>query len=116
MEGIFAKTSLCPYTDVCESYKTINRSERWMEQALSQMRRAGQESLPRSEGGYTIYTLEERLSHMKRVKDRCYRYNKRCLKFWQFHRKRESTMSSDRLRNRLAIMGGITAPVPENKV
>lgn len=111
MEGIFELTSLCPYTEICESYRTISRSERWMEQALSRMRREGLDKLPKSEGGYTIYLLEERLNHMKRVKDRCYRYNKRCLRFWQLERIHESRAASDRMRNRLTILGGMRVPV-----
>jgi len=117
LEGIFETTSLCPFTDICESYQTIARSERWMEKTLSYMRREGLDSLPRSEGGYTIYMLEERLGHMKRVKDRCYRHNKRCLRFWQLERNRSNGKSYDQLRHRLAVLGSMPEPVPtENQV
>ena len=105
MEGVFEKTSLCPFTEMCESYKTIARSERWMEKILSHMRRNGLEELPKSEGGYTTYVLEARLGRMKRVKDRCYKHNKRCLRFWQFDRDRKNNRFYTQLGPRLAVLG-----------
>ena len=103
LKGIFEITSFCPFMDTCESYQTIERSEQWISKALSQMRRVGQDRLPESEGGYTALVLEDKLGQMSRIKDRCYRNNKRCLKFWQFNRNRESTIASIELRKNLTI-------------
>ena len=103
LKGIYEKTSLCPFTDICESYQTIRRSEHWMSKALSQLRRSGLESLPNSEGGYTALMLENRIGQMRRIKDRCYQHNKRCLKFWQFNRKQESTVININLLNNISV-------------
>jgi hypothetical protein len=72
-----------------------------MERALSTMRRGGVDSLPMAEGGYTVQDLQGRLTHLRRVKDRCYSSNGRCLRFWQFERKNERSVSLSRLRGRL---------------
>ena len=87
MEGVYETTSMCPYTGQCESYRVIVNSERWMEKALSQLRRSGQDRLPQSEGGYSDHVLMSKLEQLKRVKDRCYSHNGRCLRFWQFERR-----------------------------
>jgi hypothetical protein len=101
MEGVYERTGLCPYTGDCDSYRSIVNGERWMEKALSAMRRGGVDSLPRAEGGYTVDDLQSRLTHLRRVKDRCYSSNGRCLRFWQFERKNERSVSLSRLRGRL---------------
>jgi len=80
---MYERTSLCPYTDRCESYQTILRSERWMEHALSKLRREARQGVS-SYCGYTVEALLWRLEHMNRVKERCYKHNGRCLRFWQF--------------------------------
>jgi hypothetical protein len=101
MEGVYERTGLCPYTGDCDSYRSIVNGERWMEKALSAMRRGGVDSLPKAEGGYTVDDLQSRLTHLRRVKDRCYSSNGRCLRFWQFERKNERSVSLSRLRGRL---------------
>jgi len=82
-EHIFQATSLCPYTEQCDSYRTMVNSERWMGKALTRLRREGLSALPREEGGYTERGLEERLERLRSVKDRCHRHNGRCLRYWQ---------------------------------
>ena len=103
---------------MCESYQTIRRSEHWMSKALSQIRRSGLDSLPKSEGGYTALMLENKLGQMRRIKDRCYQHNKRCLRFWQFNRKQESTIVDIELQNKISIFSKINAssPIPEPQV
>jgi len=98
----------------CESYQTIGRSEHWMSKALSQMRRTGLDSLPINEGGYTALMLENKLGQMRRIKDRCHRHNKRCLKFWQFKRIQESTLTTDELQNYVSILSQMntSSPIP----
>ncbi|MBS7620436.1 hypothetical protein KEJ21_07325 [Candidatus Bathyarchaeota archaeon] len=37
-------------------------------------------------------TLQYRLNEIERIKERCYKYNHRCLRFWQFRRKEENKL------------------------
>jgi len=101
VKGVYETTSLCPYTGNCESYRTIINGERWMEKALSDLRRSGKDKLPRSEGGYTDHILMNKLSQLRRVKDRCYNHNGRCLRFWQFDKKNKEEQSMKVMRERL---------------
>jgi hypothetical protein len=101
VKGVFEATSLCPYTGSCESYRAIVNGERWMEKALSDLRRSGKEKLPKSEGGYTDHVLMNKLSQLRRVKDRCYNHNGRCLRFWQFDRKSKEEQSMRVMRERI---------------
>ena len=112
MEGVYERTGLCPYTGDCESFRSIVNGERWMVKALSTMRRAGADSLPGAEGGYTVDDLQGRLAHLRRVKNRCYSSNGRCLRFWQFERKNENRSSLNRLRRRLVADEGVVDPIP----
>jgi hypothetical protein len=112
MEGVYERTGLCPYTGDCESFRSIVNGERWMEKALSTMRRAGADSLPRAEGGYTVDDLQGRLAHLRRVKNRCYSSNGRCLRFWQFERKDKSRSSLNRVKRRLVADEGVVDPIP----
>ena len=112
MEGVYERTGVCPYTDECESYKAIYNSERWMERNLSRLRRAGLESLPEEDGGYSEQTLVDKLAHLRRVKGRCYGRNGRCLRFWQFEKRNEEHRSFDRLRKRMEVFGGVIGPAP----
>ena len=112
MEGVYDRTGLCPYTGDCESFRSIVNGERWMEKALSTMRREGKDSLPRAEGGYTVNNLQDRLAHLRRVKNRCYSSNGRCLRFWQFERMNENRSSLNRLKRRLASDEWVVDPIP----
>lgn len=89
MVEIYKSTGLCPYTGECESYQTIVNSENWIYKALSRLRREGSDRLPREEGGYSEQMLQNRLENLRAVKRRCYGYNGRCLRFWQFEKKKE---------------------------
>ena len=112
MEGVYERTGLCPYTGDCESFRSIVNGERWMEKALSTMRRSGADSLPWADGGYTVDDLQDRLAHLRRVKTRCYSGNGRCLRFWQFERKNKSRSSLNRLKRRLVVDEGVVDPIP----
>ena len=101
VDVIFDRRGLCPYTDICESYATIMNSERWMRKALYRLSKEGASSLPRAEGGYTIQTLQDRLEHLRKVKSRCNDYHGRCLRFWQFEKKREDNRSSSLVKRHL---------------
>jgi len=101
VKGVFETTSLCPYTGNCESYRAIVNGERWMEKALSDLRRSGKDRLPRSEGGYSDHILMNKLSGLRRVKDRCYNHHGRCLRFWQFDKKNKAEQSMRVLRERM---------------
>jgi hypothetical protein len=90
LSSVYEKTGLCPHTDVCDSYSAIVKSESWMERTLRGLRREGQVALPREEGGYTAEELQDRLLHMRRVKERCYSSNRRCLRFWQLEKHTQS--------------------------
>jgi hypothetical protein len=61
-----------------------------MERTLSGLRRGGRDALTREEGGYTADGLQERLLSIRRVKERCYSGNRRCLRFWQLERRARS--------------------------
>ena len=98
---MFDATSFCPYSEQCESYRTIVSSEEWISKALSKLRRMGVSSLPRDEGGYSERVLEGKLEQLKRVKDRCYRYNGRCLRFWQMKKAEEKNKGINGLRSRI---------------
>ena len=83
LASVYKRTGLCPHTAVCDSFSAIVNSESWMERTLSGLRRGGLDALTREEGGYTADGLQERLLNMRRVKERCYSGNRRCLRFWQ---------------------------------
>ena len=116
MEGVYERTGLCPYTGDCDSYRSIVNGERWMERALSAMRRGGEDRLPRAEGGYTAQYLQDRLAHLRQVKDRCYSSNGRCLRFWQFERKNKRNTSLSKLRKRFVEEGAVMDPIPVRTV
>ncbi|MCW3978645.1 MAG: hypothetical protein NWF12_02750, partial [Candidatus Bathyarchaeota archaeon] len=107
VEGIYKRTGLCPYTGECESFRTIAESERWMERALSRLRRGGMDGAADGEREYSEESLVDKLEHLKRVRERCYGYNGRCLRFWQFERRSEEERSLDLLKKRLSLMDGI---------
>ena len=94
MNTVYGRTNVCPYTDKCSSWRAIASSERWMEKALIKMRRAGLEKLPKGDGGYSVHSLESKLGHLRKVKKRCYGYNGRCLRFWQFENSKEEKSSN----------------------
>jgi hypothetical protein len=60
-----------------------------MERTLSGLRRGEEDPLAR-ERGYTADGLHTRLLRMRRVKERCYSGNRRCLRFWQLERRARS--------------------------
>ena len=101
-EEMFDATSFCPYSEQCESYRTIINSEEWISKALSKLRRMGVSALPRDEGGYSEGALEGKLEGLRRVKNRCYRYNGRCLRFWQLKKAEERNKSISGLRARIS--------------
>ena len=90
LASVYERTGLCPHTAACDSFSAIVNSERWMEKTLSGLRRAGRNALDREEGGYTVDDLQERIGHIRRVKERCYSGNRRCLRFWQLERRAHS--------------------------
>lgn len=81
---MFERTSTCPYTGRCESFKVIDNSESWMERELHRMRQVNMLGIPLAGFPFTPQGLNWRLDHLRKVKERCYRYNGRCLRFWQF--------------------------------
>ncbi|RLI10640.1 hypothetical protein DRO42_00600 [Candidatus Bathyarchaeota archaeon] len=87
MYRMFERTDLCPYTDRCESFQIICRAESWMERELARLRRENAQDF--GDGGYSVQALQWRLEHMRRVRERCYSYNGRCLRFWQFKAREE---------------------------
>ncbi len=112
MEGVHERTGLCPYTGDCDSYRSIVNGERWMGMALSEMRREGMDSLSRAEGGYSAHDLQGRIAHLRRVKDRCFSSNGRCLRFWEFERKNEYIMSLSRLKRKFVEDDRTLDPMP----
>jgi hypothetical protein len=106
-EGIYKRTGLCPYTGECESFRTIAESERWMERALSRLRRGETDGTADGEREYSEESLVDKLDHLKRVRERCYGYNGRCLRFWQFERRSREERSFDLLKKRLSLMDGV---------
>ena len=83
-----------------------------MKRALSKMRREGTDSLSQSEGGYTLNGLLSKLVHLRRVKNRCYSGNGRCLRFWQFKKKNEHHISFSKTRIRHATEKSIIENIP----
>lgn len=112
MGVIYERKGLCPYTDVCESFKTIVNSERWMQKALSRLRREGADRLPMAEGGYTVQTLHSRLEHLRKVRTRCYSHHGRCLRFWQFEKKMEDNKPVSQFKKRLEMREEPPPPIP----
>jgi hypothetical protein len=112
MEGVYDRTGLCPYTGDCDSYRSIVNGERWMERALSEMRREGMDSLSQAEGGYSEHDLQGRIAHLRRVKDRCFSSNGRCLRFWQFERKNKHNMSLSSLKKKFVEDDRALDPMP----
>ncbi len=83
-----------------------------MGKALSRLRREGLSVLSDEEGGYSEESLEDKLGHLRRVKERCYSHNGRCLRFWQFEKKKEEKKPLDWMKMRLEVFDRATAPVP----
>ncbi len=115
MQGMYGRTGVCPYMKECESFRTIVNSERWMERALSTLRRSGATSLPEDEGGYTEESLIGKLEQMRRVKERCYGHNGRCLKFWQFERRSRDDRSLESFKTRLEVIAGALSRAPSEQ-
>ena len=90
LASVYESTGLCPYTAVCDSFSAIVNSESWMERTLSGLRRGGRDALTWEEGGYTADELQERIVRIRRVKERCYNGNRRCLRFWQLEKRARS--------------------------
>ena len=111
LEGVYKRTGLCPYTGECTSFQTIVNNERWMGKALSRLRREGLSFLPDEDGGYSEESMEDKLGHLRRVKERCYSYNGRCLRFWQYERRKEDKKPFDWLKMRLEVFDRVTAPI-----
>ena len=84
---MFERTERCHYTDICESFQVMKRAERWMERSLSKLRITSGSNQINFEDFKTMESLQGRLAHLRKVKERCYRYNGRCLRFWQFKAK-----------------------------
>lgn len=112
MEGMYERTGLCPYTGECTSFRTIVKNERWMGKALSRIRREGASFLPKEEGGYSEESLVDKLEQLRRVKERCYSHNGRCLRFWQFERKKEDETPLFGLSRRLEVFKSIPVLTP----
>jgi len=89
MLEMFERTERCHFTDICESFQVMIRSERWMERSLSKLRISSGANPANPEDFQIMDGLQGRLAHLRRVKERCYCYNGRCLKFWQFKAKEE---------------------------
>ena len=87
LASVYERTGLCPHTAACDSFSAIVNSESWMERTLSGLRRERRDALTPEEGGYTTDELHGRLLSIRRVKERCYSGNRRCLRFWQLERK-----------------------------
>jgi hypothetical protein len=83
LASVYDRTGLCPHTAACDSFSAILNSESWMEKTLSGLRREGREALTREEGGYTADDLQGRILGIRKVKERCYSGNRRCLRFWR---------------------------------
>jgi hypothetical protein len=111
LEGIYERTGLCPYTGECNSFQTIVKNERWLGKALSRIRRQGLSYLPEEEGGYSEEALVDKLEQLRRVKERCYSYNGRCLRFWQFEKRKEEFKPFELIK-RLEVLERITVPIP----
>ena len=84
MSGMFDRTGPCPYTERCESFQTIRRAESWIEHELVGIRKACAQGDASIDEMDWAQVLEKRMDHMRRVKERCYGFNNRCLRFWQF--------------------------------
>ena len=110
IEAIFGRTGLCPYTGDCSSFKTVINGERWIGKALSKVRREGAMGQAEEDGEYTEESLVDKLEQLKRVKDRCYSHNGRCLRFWQFERKNGGKTSSDRMVRPMEVVDGPQEP------
>jgi hypothetical protein len=83
-----------------------------MERALSSLRRAGADSYTESDRAYSEEFLVDKLEHLRKVRERCYGHNGRCLRFWQFEKRNEEEESLDRLQKRLAVIEGILSHAP----
>ena len=67
MAVIYEKTGPCPYTDVCDSYKTIINSQNWMQKSLTKLRGSESNKLRKNEGGYSSETLVSWLEKLKTI-------------------------------------------------
>jgi len=86
---MFDRTGPCPYAERCESYQAIRRAEGWVERELVGLRRRSALGDASSDEMDSAQMLEWRMDHMRRIKERCYSYNRRCLRFWQFRSEEE---------------------------
>lgn len=86
---MYERTFICPYTDLCENFKYIIRIEKSLQNTLWKVawERPPEGSL--GENDPKINVLENQLENVMRVKERCFNYHKRCMKFWQIKKKEE---------------------------
>ena len=97
MSRMFDRTGPCPYTEKCESFQTIGRAEGWIEHELVGLRKASAQGDASMDEMDLAQMLEKRMDHMRRIKERCYGYNRRCLRFWQFRGKEETRQEPQRI-------------------
>lgn len=86
--NIFETTGRCRYTSICDSFQTMVRAEKWVERDILKIRTEFDQ--PDQDSESLSLTLQYRLNEIERIKERCYKYNHRCLRFWQFKRKEEN--------------------------
>lgn len=79
---LFDRTGPCPYRDRCESFQAMRRNEAWIEEELRN----------HQDDDHPVDLLLWRLRHIRTVMERCYNFNGRCLRYWQF-REREKALT-----------------------
>lgn len=86
--NIFETTDRCRYIKICESFQTMERAERQLEEEIMKIRTGFNYATHEVE--YLSSILQYKLNDLERVRERCYKYNHRCLRFWQFKRREEN--------------------------
>lgn len=100
---MYEKTGLCPHTEVCQSYKTIINSQHWMQRSLAKLRGSESKKLLKNEGGYSTETLQSWLEKLKTIKNRCYAHHGRCLRYWQFEKKKEESEALSKIWSQVQV-------------
>ena len=86
---MYERTDTCPYTERCESFQSIIRIERELQNTWWKRtwERSPGASMEDGDHDHALDVLQKRLENLTLVKRRCLHFHKRCLKFWQLRAK-----------------------------
>jgi len=90
---MYTETKACPYRDECETYQSVTRIER---QAAERRRELASNRTQISQREYetALDDLQKRLDGTTKIRERCFNYHRRCLKYWMIKKQHEAEQYS----------------------